>query len=76
MRVSSSAISEVFYARKTQTLFVNWRKTKSHPEGRQSAHFHVPWEVWQALKQSESKGSFFWNNIKDKYPWKYVEEDK
>ena len=68
MRVSSSAIKEVLYLHSVQALFVVWR------QGKVSMYRDVPVEVSNEIKDSESKGEYFWNNIRDQYEWKYVIE--
>ncbi len=69
MQISSSAIQEVLYSRKTHTLFVLFR------QGAWAIYEDVPIDVWNEFKAAESKGSFFYHNVRSSYTWRYLNKD-
>ena len=66
MVISSSAIKEVAYLETVQTPFVVWR------QGKVAMYRDVPVSVWEELSEASSKGTYFWDNIREKYDWAYV----
>lgn len=60
--VESTMIKEVGYDAATQTLTVTFASSNET-----YAYKNVPEEVYQGLMQAESKGTYFRENIKDKF---------
>lgn len=60
--VASSSLKSIGYARKTQTLEVEFAN------GNVYRYDDVPLALWTELRHSASKGRFFQENIRDRFP--------
>lgn len=65
---NSSNLSKVEYDESTSRLYVTFKTSKSG----KYVYENVPSSVFEALKESESKGKFFIANIKNNYKWSRV----
>lgn len=60
--VNSSAISAIGYDQQTRRMKITFKETGTYDFCR------VPQSIFDGLKNAFSKGSYYNNNIRDKYP--------
>jgi hypothetical protein len=65
--VSSSSLRSVGYDRATQTLEVEFR------HGHVYRYAGVPLQLWAGLRAAASKGKFFQETIRDRFPTERVD---
>ncbi|KZX11337.1 hypothetical protein MBORA_15820 [Methanobrevibacter oralis] len=65
--VSSSNLESVGYDPSTETLRIKFLKSGLYE------YYNVPQDVYDGLMAASSKGKYFHNNIKDKYPYTKLE---
>ncbi len=63
MRVNSTAITDIEYEDEHGKLFVRFT------DGDRYVYVGVPGEVHRSFRESDSKGSFFAEEIRDLYPY-------
>lgn len=68
--VNSSMLEQVTYDNETKRLVVVFKNSKEY------FYDNVPTEVWKQFQESESKGKFYTQNIKGKYPADIKEVEK
>lgn len=64
--VESSNLKSVGYNPLEQVLEIEFRS------GGVYQYFQVPFDVYEELLKAESKGKYFWSNIRNKYEYKKV----
>ena len=68
MKIKSSNIAEAFYSHKASFLIIVFKNGASY-------HYkNVPEETWNEFKASESKGKYFYYQIKDWYDCQKIED--
>jgi hypothetical protein len=67
MKVQSSAISEVTYQKKSENLYVTFKR-----DGATYLYEDVPQEVYDEFMKADSKGIYFKNIIEPNYPYRKV----
>lgn len=75
--VQSSQLAEIGYDEDSKTLAIRFNGRHDEPKGRLYHYSGVEPETFEALKNAESKGSFFIRNIKPnpgRYPYKKIDE--
>jgi KTSC domain len=60
--VTSSSLRSIGYDRKAQTLEVEFKN------GGVYRYSEVPLELWMRLQKSTSKGKFFQEHVRDRFP--------
>lgn len=65
--VSSSNLESVGYDPSTETLRIKFLKSGLYE------YYNVPQDIYDGLMAASSKGKYFHNNIKDKYPYTKLE---
>ena len=63
-------LEQVTYDNETKRLVVVFKNSKEY------FYDNVPTEVWKQFQESESKGKFYVQNIKGKYPADIKKEEK
>jgi hypothetical protein len=67
-RVISSALVSVKYEEVTGNLTIRF------VNGRTYRYSHVPADIYEALLNAESKGAFFNAQVRDRYPYRELEQ--
>lgn len=73
--VVSSQLAGFGYDGETNTLAIRFNPKAGDEQGPLYHYFGVPQGVFQAFSDSDSKGSFFYAHIKNKYDWQKVEPE-
>jgi len=71
--VDSSNIASIGYDAQAQVLEIEFRR-KGQEQGPVYQYLQVPLEVWEGLLDSPSKGKYFSDQIKGRYPYRKVSD--
>ena len=65
--VESSNLAEIGYDEDAEVLVIIFKNDRKY------RYFHVPEHVYNGLLQADSKGGYFWEHIRGKYPYERVD---
>jgi hypothetical protein len=68
-QMPSTVIKDMHYDATHRILTIRFR-----PSGKRYDYFEIPAETYAGLKWSRSKGEFFNTHIRDRFPYREVEE--
>lgn len=73
--VVSSQLAAFGYDGETNTLAIRFNPKAGEEQGPLYHYFGVPQGVFNAMSDSDSKGTFFYAHIKHKYDWQKIEPE-